>query len=272
MQDLLNSIKPPDITPELFLATYITLLVLAAGLCLSIVFIIRAKKTPPDSPELCDRLTATPWDGRIALALLAVLLLSIVIGMIELQVIGLIAAGIYLQKKGIHLEDTFGLNRSGILKSAWLAVIYLITALPALVFFSIAYRTVLISLGIDIGYQDAIHLIIDPEEPAAVRIYIVTMAIIVAPVAEELLFRGILFPSIMKLMSPMRAVVIVSIFFALLHLHLASIVPLFILSISFCFAYIYSGNILVPIIMHMIFNAANIGLLLFLKDSLQLVE
>jgi membrane protease YdiL (CAAX protease family) len=46
-----------------------------------------------------------------------------------------------------------------------------------------------------------------------------------------------------------------------MHQHVGSLVPLFVLALSFTLAYEATGCLLVPIFMHALFNALNIALL-----------
>jgi membrane protease YdiL (CAAX protease family) len=42
--------------------------------------------------------------------------------------------------------------------------------------------------------------------------------------------------------------------------HLPSLLPLFVLSMWLCLGYAYGGSIVVPVVMHMLFNAVNLVL------------
>jgi len=62
------------------------------------------------------------------------------------------------------------------------------------------------------------------------------------------------------------AVAVISLLFAGIHLHLASLVPLFLISVAFSLAYLYSESILVPVVMHGLFNGVNVGLMILLRQ------
>lgn len=86
--------------------------------------------------------------------------------------------------------------------------------------------------------------------------------VVLAPVAEELLFRGYLYGKLRNSFSPWLAVLVVSVVFGLAHLWVGIEKPLqwavaidtFALSIVMCAAREYTGAIWVPIYMHMIKN------------------
>jgi membrane protease YdiL (CAAX protease family) len=94
------------------------------------------------------------------------------------------------------------------------------------------------------------------------RICLGATAILLAPAAEELLFRGVLYPTIKQCGYPRLALWGTSLFFALVHLNLATFVPLTFLAIVLTLLYERTNNLLAPITVHSLFNAANFGMLL----------
>jgi membrane protease YdiL (CAAX protease family) len=85
--------------------------------------------------------------------------------------------------------------------------------------------------------------------------------IVVAPCAEELLFRGILYPWLKGAGYPKLALIGSSLAFAAMHLSLTSFVPLFVLALLLVGLYEWTGNLLAPICAHSLFNAFNFVLL-----------
>jgi len=97
--------------------------------------------------------------------------------------------------------------------------------------------------------------------PWPTRTAVFFIAIVGAPVFEEIVFRGILFPWLARRTGFWPGVVVVSALFAALHLHLPSLLPLFLLSAMFCVAYARTRSLWVPIGMHALFNAVSVLLL-----------
>ncbi len=93
------------------------------------------------------------------------------------------------------------------------------------------------------------------------RIVMGVSAVVVAPVVEETLFRGFLYGIGKRFTDRWFAAIVVSLLFAAMHQHVGSLVPLFVLALSFTFAYEATGCLLVPVFMHALFNALNIVLL-----------
>ena len=77
---------------------------------------------------------------------------------------------------------------------------------------------------------------------------------ILAPMWEELIFRGFLLPSLSTLMSPGAAVVMSSMVFALVHFSKEGFLPLLVLGIIFGMAYRATGNIFPAIFLHSAWN------------------
>jgi membrane protease YdiL (CAAX protease family) len=87
---------------------------------------------------------------------------------------------------------------------------------------------------------------------------------VLAPVAEEFIFRGTLYPFIKQLGWPKLALVGVSFLFALIHLNAPTFVPLFVLALAFTWLYEKTDCLLAPIAAHSLFNTANL-VILFLQ-------
>jgi membrane protease YdiL (CAAX protease family) len=114
---------------------------------------------------------------------------------------------------------------------------------------------------IDALDQDLIQVFRD--EPSPARIATMTIiATIVAPVAEEMLFRGGLFGYIRTRAQRLSALLAVSFIFALVHLNLRSFPLLLVFSITLCIAYERTGRLTTPIIAHALLNLSTIGLIL----------
>jgi len=83
------------------------------------------------------------------------------------------------------------------------------------------------------------------------------VAIFLAPAAEELIFRGILYPAIKFSGHPRLALLGTSFLFAAVHLSLTSFVPLFLLAVVLVFLYEKTDNLAAPIAAHALFNTLN---------------
>lgn len=96
-------------------------------------------------------------------------------------------------------------------------------------------------------------------------ITIIITAVIMAPLLEELVFRGVLQTALMRLMKGRRwpAMLITAAVFSAIHgwvVPTQGLLPLFVLGLVFGYVYERTGSLLTPILAHAVFNAMNIAI------------
>lgn len=91
-------------------------------------------------------------------------------------------------------------------------------------------------------------------------------AIILAPLTEEIFFRGFVYTLLRKKHSLLFSASLVSLFFAAVHNTPQDILPLFIISMALCYFYEKTQNIAAPVIFHAIHNGINFILLIIFKN------
>lgn len=96
--------------------------------------------------------------------------------------------------------------------------------------------------------------------------FFVCMAVFVAPIVEEILFRGILYPAIKQIGYPRLAAIGTAILFALFHVNLVTFASLTAVALGLILLYEFTDNLLAPIIAHSIFNASNV-FMIFLSSG-----
>ncbi len=89
------------------------------------------------------------------------------------------------------------------------------------------------------------------------RLLLGLLAIVTAPLSEELLFRGIFYPAIKQAGLPNLALWGTAILFALTHANMMTFLPLMLLALTLTLLYEHTGNLLAPIVTHSLFNATN---------------
>lgn len=93
------------------------------------------------------------------------------------------------------------------------------------------------------------------------RLILGLATIVLVPPAEEMLFRGILYPAIKQAGYPRLALWGTSLLFAAIHFNLAIFVPLTFLALVLVWLYERTENLLASIVTHSVFNAINFALL-----------
>ncbi len=81
--------------------------------------------------------------------------------------------------------------------------------------------------------------------------------VVLAPIVEELIFRGCIHTRLCRAMKPLTAALISSFIFGVAHGHLISATYAFVLGLVLAFLYEKYNSVIVPIIFHMTFNASN---------------
>lgn len=86
-------------------------------------------------------------------------------------------------------------------------------------------------------------------------------AVVVAPIAEELFFRGMLQPALAQWSrSTWAGILLAALLFGLLHLSVPDTVPpLTLFGIALGFVAVKSGSLVAPILLHMVFNARTVA-------------
>jgi membrane protease YdiL (CAAX protease family) len=134
-----------------------------------------------------------------------------------------------------------------------LGLLYGAAAIPPVAGLSIALTAALEWAGYPAQPQDVFEWL-DTTHGVGTRLFVGVMVVVVAPVAEELLFRGILFAAALKARTFVSAALLTGIYFALVHLHAPSFFPLLALGVAFAAGYAATGSIVTPITMHALFN------------------
>lgn len=97
-------------------------------------------------------------------------------------------------------------------------------------------------------------------------------AIVLAPLVEEILFRGVLFRALCQLTRPWVACWGSALAFAAIHLNLLTFVPLLFIGLVLAWVYASTGRLLAAVVTHAFFNAVNFLLLTFHQELIRWVE
>jgi membrane protease YdiL (CAAX protease family) len=100
------------------------------------------------------------------------------------------------------------------------------------------------------------------------RAAVIFMAVIMAPVAEEVIFRGYFYGVIRSYGGRLPALLTSSLLFAAIHVHLPSLLGLGILAIILCMVYERTGSLWASIAMHAAFNASTIVVLILWPEAI----
>lgn len=152
-----------------------------------------------------------------------------------------------------------GFRKSVTIGAAGFLCVYL-----ALIPTMLLWKTVLDALNFEYEYQLPVLLV--QNGGTAIEMGLMALLIVVvAPICEEIVYRGFLFRYLNKRVSTRLAIAISSGIFASMHMNLYSFLPLFVLGAALCTVYKLSGNIVSSITIHVLFNLLNLVMIYFVE-------
>lgn len=181
------------------------------------------------------------------------------------QGLALVLAPIFLRLNETTLRSGFGLDKPDWPKSMLLAAGLIIVILPAIWLLQAGSQWLLERLHFKTENEPAVQMFLD-ETTFWGRCYMIFFAVVLAPPAEEFIFRGVLYPFIKQLGRPRAAFFGVSAVFAIIHFDPGTLIPLFVLALFLTWLYEKTDCLLASITAHSLFNAANV-VMLFLPQA-----
>jgi membrane protease YdiL (CAAX protease family) len=176
----------------------------------------------------------------------------------------------FLRRERLSWNAAFGIRRSTFFRAAGLGLIVGIVVVPLAWVLQYFCVRILERLSLGTEPQQLVKTMQEAQTlggPSVVMEQIVFgfSVILFAPIAEELLFRGVIYTTFKQLGYPRLALWSTSILFAAFHNNLPSILPLIFLALTLVAVYERTDNLLAPIVTHSVFNTANFIYLIYEK-------
>jgi membrane protease YdiL (CAAX protease family) len=134
-----------------------------------------------------------------------------------------------------------------------------LAALPLLLLTAQLWELTLRATGLPTARQDLIRILTEIESPVLLAAMVI-LAVLIAPLTEELVFRGGVFRYLRTRWPRWAALLLPAIFFAALHVNwstlegLSSALPLLVLAVFFSLAYERTGQLGTAVVAHACFN------------------
>ncbi len=260
-------------------------ILLAAGLVADGVLLFRALRRKPDWAGALRRLQDQRWTCREAGIVLAtfslVVLASWIVahafrcvglhpddrpvpGLVISQILAIqvipVTVVISLIRRRPSAAPAFGWGeRKRMVPDLVRAAVFYLATWPPMVVMALLYLLVLVAAGYPIHRQEVVRWLTNPELPLAFRVTLGGLAIGLAPLCEEIVFRGVLLSAAAKIFGPVGAVLSTALLFALAHFQVTQFVPLVMMAVAFALGYLRTGNLAVPVAMHAAFNATTVA-------------
>jgi membrane protease YdiL (CAAX protease family) len=183
--------------------------------------------------------------------------LQMTILIVSFQGAALVWMAVFLRHSKISWRDAFGLCPPSRFWAMAAGLGIGLLVVPAVWALQLMSETVIVWLGMRPVTQVVVEELQKGTMSMPQIILFGVFTILLAPVAEEALFRGILYPAIKQTGHPRWALWGSSVFFGIAHFNLETLAPLVCLAVLLVFLYEASGSLLTPIATHAMFNAAN---------------
>ena len=177
----------------------------------------------------------------------------------------LVGMGIFLQFRGINPFRQFGVTRVNVFRCVGMAV--------GLIFCALAFTLLTENLTVYAMHgktdaQNVIQFFLDAAQRSDRQAMILTgvLAVVIAPLVEETLFRGYLYGVLKGHLGGIGAGLVTAVLFAAMHLNLAALPALFVLALCLTVAYEATGSLLVNIFMHSFFNLTSLVVIVLLTN------
>jgi membrane protease YdiL (CAAX protease family) len=168
--------------------------------------------------------------------------------------------------RGLSPAELFGLRRLPPAQAARRAFVFIIPLYILVCIIAALAGSLTKDFWPDSGPQDVVKSFRSAKDVPMRAIMGVT-AVIVAPLVEETVFRGFIYGVLKRYTDGWFAALCSAALFAVVHMHVGSFVPLFVLALGFCAAYERTGCLLVPMFMHAFFNGASTTILWLMPSA-----
>ncbi len=157
-----------------------------------------------------------------------------------------------------------GLSIKNWLRGVFLGITGYVTILP--LFLLIVFLITRVSDYF--GYQPPVHPLVNiffKEGNPFILGGVIVLAVLVAPVIEEIVFRGFIYSALKKRTGVTLAIIVTSALFALLHMSIFSFLPIFFLGIVLAYFYEKTNLLISSITLHVIHNSLLISMILLVR-------
>jgi membrane protease YdiL (CAAX protease family) len=114
-----------------------------------------------------------------------------------------------------------------------------------------------------------VNVLLEEEQRSPwIVVYSVLLATFIAPILEEIFFRGFCYPIFKKKWGKNAGMIITSSFFAIIHNNTFAFWPIFVLGMALAYMYEKRRSLIAPMTLHLIHNTIFIGYFFLAKQAL----
>lgn len=177
-----------------------------------------------------------------------------------MSMIPLAGVAIFLGMRRVSVERFAGVAQEPAWRLVGKAAGFFAAALPLVLGLNLAMAQVLKEAGAE---QDLVSLFKEVSSSGNVQgiVQMIFAAAILAPLNEELLFRGYFYPTLRRYIGAIPSALLTAAVFAGIHGNVAALPGLMLLALCFTMALEVTGSIWVCVGMHALFNGVNLAML-----------
>ena len=184
---------------------------------------------------------------------------------LSFQGVALVLVSVFLKQHDQSWLRLLGLNTPGASRAVGLGLLVGLAVVPVALLLNFFSAELIKLLHMTPEDQPTIK-VLQLTSGRGQRICFGVAAILVAPVVEEVLFRGILYPTVKQLGFPKLALYGSSLLFAAIHSNLMTFIPLTFFAMVLIALYEKTDNLMAPMSAHFFFNAVNFSLFIYQSD------
>jgi membrane protease YdiL (CAAX protease family) len=188
---------------------------------------------------------------------------QILIGAFFIEIPSLAWIALFLRQHGVNWKDAFGWQKCEPATAVAYGVLAAMLFLPAALGLSKLSQDAMELINLNPQEQEVVTELQDPSLTVVEKVLIGMIAVVFAPVVEEALFRGILYPAVKRVRGRRLALWLSAALFAASHFNMMTFLPLLVFGLVLVFLYENFESLLVPVVAHSLFNAANFVILVF---------
>ena len=159
--------------------------------------------------------------------------------------------------------ELFGLKGINISRILVYGILGVIAVYISVILASLAVTPFLVNMLGEPELQAPVQMIIEAKKNnPSLLIYLVVLAVVVAPICEEFVFRGYIYATLKRFSCRYLAIFISALLFSIVHTSIWALIPLFIVGVGLAIIYEKSGSLWAPILTHALFNGLNTAALI----------
>lgn len=183
-------------------------------------------------------------------------LITVVVGTLTFHGAAVVLTSFFLREHNVGWTTGFGFNSPQVGRTLLLALVVGVAIFPIILSLGKLSAKLMTKLELVPVVQETVQTL-QTANSTEMKLLIGFLAVIVAPFAEELVFRGILYPTVKQQGYPRLALWGTSLLFAAVHSNAMIFLPLTFLAVILTLLYETTNNLLAPIVTHGLFNLAN---------------